>query len=334
MDRLNHPQGFVRPNPALASTCRFGMNCTNVNCTFTHPQGFVRPNPALASTCRFGMNCTNVNCTFTHPQGFVRPNPALASTCRFGMNCTNVNCTSTHPQGFVRPNPVLASTCRSGMNCTNVNCRLNHPPGFQSPIRDCLSGANCKNAECTFTHPSTRPKICPNGLYCGKSCLKLHPESEFDKIFRQKGKFFGPRMSSIAEARKSHKAKISPLITHGGPTNDQNDALCDELIKQLNAFDDVFIKILKTATTKIPKELVNREIFRLNLSLPALALRDDITKTVSANQFTIVQVMNTLLFLHSSSSIGRDREWEVNSAPTIYCRTFPSNTSRDLYTTS
>jgi hypothetical protein len=261
--------------------------------------------------CFYLMNCTAVGCKFSHPPGFVpRAAPAVPAvdgqkkltSCKYGMNCTAVGCKFSHPPGFVpRAAPAVPAvdgqkkltSCKYGMNCTAVGCKFSHPPGFVAPTRECDYGANCKNVDCVFTHPPTRPGICPNGHYCcGKSCLKLHAQTEFDKIFRQRGKLFGPKMSSIDEARKTHKAKILNLIrlAHDHPSNPQNAALSDELIKQLNAFDDTLTKILTTATKKVPKDVLSREIFRLNLALPALALRADIMSTVESNRFVIVQV--------------------------------------------
>ena len=216
-------------------------------------------------------------------------------------------------------NQLPPKACFFGMNCTAVACRFSHPPGFvprtasasapakdnkkklASPsCRECHYGADCKNADCAFTHPPSRPAKCSDGHYCcSKSCPKPHPQNEFDKIFHQKAKLFGPQWSSIDEARRIHKAKILNLIrlAHDKSSNDRNAGF-DELIKQLRVFEDVLTKIVNTATKKIPKDILCREIFRLNLALPALALRDEIMSTVSSSQFVIIQVDKCFCFRH------------------------------------
>lgn len=52
----------------ISILCRYGLGCTNPNCSYQHP------NRQSTQPCRYGSGCTRATCTFQHPPDRVLPN--------------------------------------------------------------------------------------------------------------------------------------------------------------------------------------------------------------------------------------------------------------------
>ncbi|XP_065175957.1 zinc finger CCCH domain-containing protein 14-like [Sycon ciliatum] len=70
---------FVHPDCPAASQCH------DKSCPYNHTVANPRP---TAATCKYGVNCSRLDCPYTHP---------TSDMCRFGINCTRRTCTFRHP---------------------------------------------------------------------------------------------------------------------------------------------------------------------------------------------------------------------------------------------
>ncbi|PCH35625.1 hypothetical protein WOLCODRAFT_139985 [Wolfiporia cocos MD-104 SS10] len=115
------PNAYVSPPPPIAHShshsqtpCRYGLNCTRPNCTFSHPP---RPSSASSTTpCKFGAACTRATCPFQHPPGRVLP--------------------STFHRGLSTSGPIVSvltpDTGSMGGQSQNKSVTFNRPAGAKS----------------------------------------------------------------------------------------------------------------------------------------------------------------------------------------------------------
>lgn len=97
-------QGVVSPFPppfgfqGVVPQCRYGMNCTMIDCRYRHPHGWDPIKARNSIPCRYGIGCRYSKCPFQHPEGW---DPSDHSKwCRYLGNCRNPNCEHKHPKGW------------------------------------------------------------------------------------------------------------------------------------------------------------------------------------------------------------------------------------------
>ncbi|KAK9355436.1 hypothetical protein V1523DRAFT_405230 [Lipomyces doorenjongii] len=140
--------------------------------------------------CKFGLKCTNAECSFAHPT------PANSSAlilrnevCADGIACTDENCDKGHPSpASMRADEVTMTNapedsgrsleqCKYYPYCTNPHCKFRHP---KSAVL-CRNGAQCTRLDCVFTHPLSIP--CRYDRSCtNPDCLYSHPNGKGEKI--------------------------------------------------------------------------------------------------------------------------------------------------------
>jgi hypothetical protein len=118
----------LKNDTKIKKPCKFGAECTNIDCLYQHPSGW--------EVCRSGKDCVNCECHSLHPYG-------RKMVCPSGMRCWNVDCESIHPFGWV--------ACGEGVSCCLMECSCVHPPGRAIA---CGLGGNCKNSNCENLHPN------------------------------------------------------------------------------------------------------------------------------------------------------------------------------------
>lgn len=98
---------------------------------------------ALEEPCRYGDNCTNMNCFFLHSETRKKKLAGKmggSKECRYGDNCTDTTCLSLHSELreenlAKKTSAKIASNCRYGIKCTDIKCIRNHPQGRHVPTQ-------------------------------------------------------------------------------------------------------------------------------------------------------------------------------------------------------
>jgi len=144
--------------------CRDFPNCPNPpeKCMFIHPATSQPANPY----CRYGVNCTNQNCTFVHPPKPALVNPATIP-CKFFPNCANPACPYLHPENpeeaAIAAQPVemkkVPIMCRDGEGCTKPYCHFLHPGENATSQTPCKYGLYCTRSDCAYAHPSRNKTV-------------------------------------------------------------------------------------------------------------------------------------------------------------------------------
>lgn len=130
-----------------ACTCKYGFNCTRLDCFYDHPQGrnidsLTAGNASQHSgiACRYGSRCTKPNCPFLHPSHSAYPHQSTtplhhaaspsvvghstpSGSARASSKCPNIwNGTDSRP-----------ARCRFGLACRyRSTCRFEHPDDLRS----------------------------------------------------------------------------------------------------------------------------------------------------------------------------------------------------------
>jgi len=93
-----------------AIECKYGANCTRLDCKFSHPSPAVaKLNKQSSSTqetsnknsksnvpCHYYPNCRNADCPYMHPTPAPK-NEVVNVACRYGASCTRQDCHFLHP---------------------------------------------------------------------------------------------------------------------------------------------------------------------------------------------------------------------------------------------
>lgn len=273
--------------------CKKGIDCTKENCSCLHP----------ITKCKLDQLCTIVEC------------PSVHSTplCANHKKCDDFKCSNRHHKN-------RTGKCRFGASCSKLQSVKDRCPFLHPPDRPCPYHALCKNTLCKLIHPSDRPLICDKGCHCEFSlCLRLHPQSQLEKFLNSKAPTgLVNTMKMLSSARKKHQENmvaVGQRYFHTSQNASGSEEDCaqrrkyllalereaQELRLQCAAFDAVvmreveFYKIGANGSSQDSvscskfKHNMRREAYRLELALPALALRLDIEKAICKNQFVIVQ---------------------------------------------
>ena len=268
----------VGENPELCPSASQGFcqDLQNKICHFSH-----------LPPCRNGDKCFNPACNHTHN----------VSLCPQFADCTSFSCTKRHAKERMRQ-------CGGKDKCVNVTCSFLHPP--ERPLV-CLIGEECQSAICL--------------------CSRLHPPSALENLLCRKAPMgCGFLFKIVSAAREQHKKKLlevskkSFALMQAPPGEDPAkqheqrqrqsvlDAQADELQRQLCNFEKSVFSGLTSITMngsdgleskasaapdahdiKNCKHKISREVYRLGLALPALALRSQIEDSVMSNQFVVIQ---------------------------------------------
>lgn len=148
---------------------RFFPRCTTgAACLFIHPAATAGASGPVtsASSCKFGLSCTNRDCTFSHPSpggaihhqkkgraARTNASPMIKPLCGAYPDCTDTNCSNMHPS---------ATPCKYGEKCVTVGCKFRHPLSRPLPV---LVTANTEPSQvpCRYQEKCTR-----------QSCIFLH----------------------------------------------------------------------------------------------------------------------------------------------------------------
>jgi hypothetical protein len=194
--------------------------------------------------------------------------------------------------------------------------------------RPCLMKALCINTACVFVHPPERPPVCARGAACRSAMCqcspRLHPLRDLDKVFMKKAPpGFGITFSNVKAARALHKQKLVEVSKKSfqllqaardddpakrreqEQTQGVLEAQALELQTQLRNFDQSVMQCLPgpdggeseqaeaaakgPSAQRLAKYRIAREVYRLGLALPALALRSEVEESIMRNQFVVIQ---------------------------------------------
>lgn len=286
--------------------CRGKAACpAQDSCPFLHPQ--------------HSNSMPNITTTTTTTNS----NSSGQGVCRFAPNCKNAKCTFLHPTAATTQTLTAAPASAAPAAATPA---ITITTDQIIATKPCRSAEKCSNVDCKFSHPLQRPPVCPGGSACVLvTCIRLHPRTPLEVLLSSKAPpSYGNTYKNLSISRNNHKIKMYDAANKSfsamqAPPNLDDDkkeekkqiisvlqAQAFEMNQQLKAYDETVTEIISElsnlhamAATDNDKDVkfkhnnrryrLNREMYRLKLALPALALRPKIEEAVNQNQFVVIQ---------------------------------------------
>jgi hypothetical protein len=288
-----------------APKCQHFTACNSYDCPSRHAKNRTR------KCCKAAACDTRDICHFLHPTaaGDATPKKSqvkkshLPAASQLPAKPTSQEKSTSHTakQSSVKP-------CLSGEKCVNYSCFFAHP-STRPP--QCMDGELCSSRLCLRLHPpqdldQRLLKKATHGLGGHFKAISAARKTHKDKLNAVAIQSF--KLLQQAPEQTLDKCQEQASIRQAV------EAQALELSQQLRNFDIAVLQCIDCITTTAPlsvdttqqdeqkdeskmqktfikaaKMRVFREIYRLNLALPALSLRREIEDQVKASQFVVVQ---------------------------------------------
>lgn len=112
----------------------------------------------LAVECKYGANCTRLDCKYSHPSPAIAAKMAKQNSTSTPSNAHHYSNNQDTSAATANKNSKSNVPCHYYPNCKNADCPYMHPgstPAKQTQ-EPCRYGSSCNRQDCHFLHPATR----------------------------------------------------------------------------------------------------------------------------------------------------------------------------------